>query len=83
MDPPASPGSPGSPGSPSSSKDSLSPIPSPVNLTKDPDFLPPDDENGHSSVPTAQDAVTTPLKSPPPVAYDQKIVKSNFTNHPS
>lgn len=65
---------PGSPGSPSSSRDSLSPIPSPVNPVKDPDFLPPESEDAKAPRPSLGD-LTTPLKSPPPAAYDQKIVR--------
>ena len=62
------------PDSPTSSRESLSPIPSPVNKTKDPDFLPPD-SNEAAPVPSLNTFVT-PLKSPLPAEYDQKIVKS-------
>ena len=51
------------------SQASISPIPSPANRVKDPDFLPPDAEENTSAVPDI-----TPVKSPPPAAYDQKIV---------
>lgn len=55
----------------SSSRGSISPLPSPVNNTKDPDFLPPD-EDGNPPV----FAPTTSVKTPPPAEYDQKLVST-------
>lgn len=66
MDTPDSPGS----------VESISPIPSPVNKQKDPDFILPDAE-GKAPVPPVE-TLTTPTMSSPPGAYDKKIVCSSF-----
>lgn len=65
------------PDSPTSSRESLSPVPSlpsPKNLTKDPDFLPPLELDGKAPVPAAETLIT-PTNVNPPDAYDQKIVR--------
>lgn len=72
--------SPESPESPRS-QGSISPIPSPVNLVKDPDFVPPDAEENPPALPSVD---PTPVKNPPPAAYDQKIVSGvTFINIPT
>ena len=53
----------------SSSRGSISPLPSPGNLVKDPDFLPPDEDGNPVFPPTA-----SAVKTPPPAEYDQTIV---------
>jgi len=53
-----------------SSRGSISPLPSPVNLVKDPDFLPPDEDGN----PPPVFAATTSVKTPPPAEYDKTLV---------
>lgn len=68
------------PDSPTSSRASLSPvpsIPSPVNRTKDPDFLPPDLDLG-AIAPAPKPDILSPVERGG--EYEQKIVSENLNS---